>query len=746
MMTISPNPQTSTKVIPVPLPPLSINNPVSVTIPPPIAMQLTLPPPPIPPITHLPLTGPSTPYPAIPLSVPQSMQPQSSLSTPPPPPSLQTCLLPPLPVHIPTALTPSTNFITPHQTQPLTSEQLALKQHNPTTVILANVPHFLRHSRNLRDFIYPCGSCRGVFFSCETRHSSPYSYFLGFEDRSDKKQTEKDDGNEIAIAIVKMSHSNGAYSLCRNWEIAAYQLNRFCGEVVTSISSNEHNATIEDNIGFMELKNAKKCKNKDDEKSKQRSDDRTKVHLVKMKAYLLASNSEHIPLELSISSGKEDAVLAGAVWESLWGQSKLEDVVNESTVVKLTEAYTAIRLRSESMLCEPLSSNGMLIGGNESLGVFRTFDGIDVSSGMKEAVNSGNMSAPPTMVPPFKLDMSKVAAAAGGGAYDEEADPLNAPEVLKAVAKFKKRLEERDADVKKKRVEFVNERLNEEVKKAKLRILKERSDKEDKMKKMYQINMKQKQNEEVLSIPCDKDKVDKTNTGVNQNEAPSLPPPLPLSFNKKSLDVVQDSGKRGVSNLPSWMTKGVTKDTNLHSVDDQVVLSLEEKENDRKEKAYYKRKYLLQKDSLDCCSRKKCLDTGEIPLARIRAANEAADAAVGIYVKEANRNNSSLTRDNNFCTKDIDRKVLPKSTNYPPLSPTIFSCIRSYVTDQIVEYLGEAETTLIDFVMNHLGTKGVDDNKSIKTLLDELSTVLEEDAEIFVVDLYWKMIEEASRI
>jgi len=96
-----------------------------------------------------------------------------------------------------------------------------------------------------------------------------------------------------------------------------------------------------------------------------------------------------------------------------------------------------------------------------------------------------------------KLDMSKVIAAAGGGAYDEETDPLNAPEVLEAVTKFKKSLEDRDSKNKKRRHDIVDEKLA---------------------------------------------------TGVE--ELKELRKKKPTKKEK-----LQDSGRRGVSNLPAWMTQ-----------------------------------------------------------------------------------------------------------------------------------------------------------------------------------------------
>ena len=82
---------------------------------------------------------------------------------------------------------------------------------------------------------------------------------------------------------------------------------------------------------------------------------------------------------------------------------------------------------------------------------------------------------------------------------------------------------------------------------------------------------------------------------------------------------------------------------------------------------------------------------------------------------------------------------------YPKLhKPEIVPEIRKFVKEQMVEYLGEEEATLIDFVMNHLG-KHENSNgfkgKNVDGLLEEMKMVLEEDAEAFVVDLFKKVVD-----
>lgn len=60
----------------------------------------------------------------------------------------------------------------------------------------------------------------------------------------------------------------------------------------------------------------------------------------------------------------------------------------------------------------------------------------------------------------------------GGGEYnEEEEDPLNAPEVLEAVARFKiLKLEGRDANARRRRADYVDAKLREEVNEAKVRL------------------------------------------------------------------------------------------------------------------------------------------------------------------------------------------------------------------------------------------------------------------------------------
>ena len=132
---------------------------------------------------------------------------------------------------------------------------------------------------------------------------------------------------------------------------------------------------------------------------------------------------------------------------------------------------------------------------------------------------------------PKQLDTQKVAAAAGGHNYDEDADPLNAPQVLKAVQEFRKSLHKVSASQQQRRVQLVQERLDS-----------------------IMVNVRKG----IFLAPPPRPTPPPSNNNNNNNAPPppppppppgTVPPPVPPAIKAK------ESGRRGVSNLPAWMTK-----------------------------------------------------------------------------------------------------------------------------------------------------------------------------------------------
>jgi hypothetical protein len=347
------------------------------------------------------------------------------------------------------------------------------------------------------------------------------------------------------------------------------------------------------------------------------------------------------------------------LWETMYKERNDDEVgrtakvADENFVAKLIDVYRSIEHNQDQL------DKGIVSEGGQS-----SYD---------------NASIQPQTEDGKKLDTAKLAAAAGG-AYDEEADPLNAPEVLEAVAQFRKNLEATQGGYKKKRAEYVNTRLEKEVKIAKEKIIQRRKEEEERKN----------------SVPL----------------PPTLPPPLP-------------PGIPGVPPLPNVPPAGILPPPLPVALPpppppgDVPGLKRPLDNIDADSEAMRKR----SKAGDDVNGRKERVDVGDQSIAEIRAANIAADKAAA-YLKDA----ASFAND----------KILSNS-HFPLLKDHQSPGIRKFVKEQIVEYLGEEEATLIDFVMNHL--KKGEEERTTKPLLEEMTMVLEEDAEPFVLALFRKIVE-----
>ena len=290
----------------------------------------------------------------------------------------------------------------------------------------------------------------------------------------------------------------------------------------------------------------------------------------------------------------------------------------------------------------------------------------------------------------LKLDKDKIAAAAGGGAYDEDADPLNAPDVVNAVLEFKRKLETRDVTSRRRRVDIITDRMSKKVREfVELGRIERR--------KREELKRQQQQQQQQLT----------------DNSAAAV---------TTAVDVT-DSGRRGVSNLPAWMTK-----SNGDGGEPTAASTTQTKPQADEEDVTRKRKFVPSEANRDINVRKQRLDVeGGQSLSEIRAANEAADKQAAA---------TAVASSSSFVAQTTKEGILSSDSKFPPL-PTAIDTLKSYITAQIVEYLGEEEKTLIDFIMKELSKVG---GCSTNSLLDEMKMVLEEDAEDFVVNLYRNMI------
>jgi hypothetical protein len=182
-------------------------------------------------------------------------------------------------------------------------------------------------------------------------------------------------------------------------------------------------------------------------------------------------------------------------------------------------------------------------------------DGTKDGGGGNATNTNSNNSIPESKL----LDMTKLAAAAGGGNYDAEEDPLNAPQVLEAVKDFRTNLNKTQSSQKKKRSELVLLKLK------------------DMRPRIKALLEEEKKRGPMMAMPMQMQMPPPTPPGASANAPPlpsgALPPPLPSGALPPPLPsgalpppplgalpvpptaAAADSGKRGRSNLPAWMTQ-----------------------------------------------------------------------------------------------------------------------------------------------------------------------------------------------
>lgn len=352
---------------------------------------------------------------------------------------------------------------------------------------------------------------------------------------------------------------------------------------------------------------------------------------------------------------------------------------------RLLESLTALRLHYEEGGGGGGAANASLSSSNGGAGRQKT--NVDDQWGGHAAAATGEDDPDndnPSNYHGLKLDKDKIAAAAGGGAYDEENDPLNAPDVVNAVLEFKRKLETRDVSSRRRRVDIITVRMAKKVRELVEEGRKERRRREDML-----LQQQQKREEIETSAAA-------------------------------TTASLADSGQRGVSNLPAWMTND-----NNDGVEPTSTSHHQQQQEDEDEATTKKRKFIPSEANRDINVRKQRLDVeGGQSLSEIRAANEAADKKAAAAVSS-------------FVVQTTKEGILSAESKFPPLSSSADS-LKLYVTAQIVDYLGEEEKTLIDFIMKELAKEG---GCNISKMLDEMKMVLDEDAEDFVVNLYRKMAE-----
>eukprot|EP00573_Skeletonema_grethae_P005664 CAMPEP_0201712612 /NCGR_PEP_ID=MMETSP0578-20130828/59730_1 /ASSEMBLY_ACC=CAM_ASM_000663 /TAXON_ID=267565 /ORGANISM="Skeletonema grethea, Strain CCMP 1804" /LENGTH=638 /DNA_ID=CAMNT_0048201673 /DNA_START=1 /DNA_END=1917 /DNA_ORIENTATION=- len=620
---------------------------------------------------------------------------------PPPPPSSGSTSLPPPPSLLSSSESPSLNF------HPQNSAQV---------VLVTNLPQFLRSIRTIREAVFPaCGAtARTVHLGCCAPPSAKSEEWrkmkergiLGLLDHEEKSSNDNGTadstetqimealnwtGAKGGVAVIKMNH----YIAAKNFAGGLLAL-RKCSlenegkgalpvlpvkiaeppsskaadtdatkdeqggadqtkEVATDATHNQSEIKPEEDAAVDKEQTATEQPQYTKEEESQHL--ATLQQLQQMRIYHIANY--HIP---DLPNIPPDMTIP-----------QPDPVPQDPTIVfRLLESLTAMRLRYEE---DGATKNG---------GVEQQQKTNDDQWGGHAAAATGDNNADDNHGG-LRLDKDKIAAAAGGGAYDEDADPLNAPDVVNAVLEFKRKLETRDVTSRRRRVDIITDRMSKKVRQF-IELGRNERRKREELKRQQELQQQQQSTES--------------------------------SATATTVDVT-DSGQRGVSNLPAWMTKangGVTESTTASTA--------QTKSQDDEEEGTRKRKFVPSEANREINVRKQRLDVeGGQSLSEIRAANEAAD-------KQAAAASSSIV------VQTTKEGILSSDSKFPPL-PTALDSLKTYITAQIVDYLGEEETTLIEFIMKELAKDG---GCSTSSMLDEMKMVLDEDAEDFVVNLYRKMV------
>ncbi|KAL3766206.1 hypothetical protein ACHAW5_002552 [Stephanodiscus triporus] len=633
------------------------------------------------------------------------------------------------------------------------------------TVVLCRLPPFLRSVRSLRDVAYVTGSARTVHVGCcppsndvdarrYTERGLPPSTLAGLRwggkgggggggDDDDDDEDGGGGGGAGGIAVVKLGHYGGA----RDFAGGIIALSR-CGREgrlpddndddndvgndATTIKTTTTTTTNGDAPVEADDADAAPVDDDEEEEEEKTKADREAARAAGPRSSKYDSKEEAMHLETlrQMRGMRAHHLFSHHVPDPVPPDMDVPQPppvpADPSVPLRLLEALTTLRLRHEASVKEASD----LVGGGSgvpSASSYASYANDDQWGGHAEAAGTddgggivvvggggaGGGGDHGVDVGMMKMDTAKLAAAAGGvSGYDEEADPLNAPDVIKAVLAFKRRLEDQNAKGKRRRVEIINDRMARKVAE-----LLERGRREREERRSRQLRQQQQQQQQQQQL---EGQAREHHRAVEDEET-------------------KDTGRRGVSNLPAWMTKGQAGG-GADAGNGAAVPRAEEEEEKEEEEAGgdddhdggRKRKFVPSEANRDINARRQKLDVsgGGTSLSEIRAANEAAD--------ELRRAEMAAAEATPFAVETTKEGILSAGCRFPPLSPSAADPLKRYVTSQIVDYLGEEESTLIEFIMKELSKEG---GCTTLSLLEEMKMVLDEESEDFVLGLYRKMLE-----
>jgi len=377
------------------------------------------------------------------------------------------------------------------------------------TVLITNVPYFFHGYQQIREFLYPCGTVKSCVFN--PRVPKKHNKKNKGEDPAGDTETAMTTNNDGDDTMMTTTTNDGK--------------NRSKKKVTVLVTMLNPDQALKVVIAFKNFTRYLDDKYKD------------------IRCFMIPSSPD-VPLPPPFVNGA-NTILLGK---------------------KLLHNFTSYEATIQSKI---ESSNGD--NSNDKAGTTTTkTEGNNAADGDNDTENNMNDDDDDDDKPKL-LDADKVAAAAGG-AYDADEDPLNAPNVLAAVKEFRRKLDKIHGNQKTQRAEMVAKKLDELRPRIQAMVESEKKNRQQRQQDgggaggggLSGVGLRVPPPPVPLPVPpqtsLPQPPLPGPPGGGPPPPPPSLglpPPPMPGAGRGGSAG---DSGKRGRSNLPAWMTQQQPED------------------------------------------------------------------------------------------------------------------------------------------------------------------------------------------
>ena len=372
------------------------------------------------------------------------------------------------------------------------------------TILITNMPPFFLGYQQVRDWLYPCGTAKTCLF---------YPRVPKRKKNNNSNSNDDDGDNNKTVGDIEMMIANNEG-----------------GEVKEGNESNTNNNKKTVLINMINPDQALKVVASFKAFAGQLDDRYNDI-----RCYMVPSSPD-IPLPPPLVDETTKKVLGEKLWHnfvSLETSYSDSDHKNNSGVDGSSGNTTGAKTSTPPTT----TTNGDTAEESD-----KTNDAKDTGNNTTASPSDGNTNEPKL------LDANKVAAAAGGvGTYDADEDPLNAPQVLEAVKEFRRKLDRTHGSQKTQRMDLVAKKLKELRPRIRAQVITEKTN-----RRQTSNNAQRLPPGALPPLPAPPQNTSLPQPPLPQGGAP--PPSLGLPPPPRAA-AAADSGKRGRSNLPAWMTK-----------------------------------------------------------------------------------------------------------------------------------------------------------------------------------------------